>query len=250
MAKLTVRPKQTVAGIAKTNNISEEEFYLANPGVKTLRPGQVVKVPNAPYQLSNATNPFSGAGVGTGGTNTTGMSFGTAPKPITGNVFSYAPTGYNSYGTLNTLPKPSQTPTTNGFMAPAGYTNLTPSQSQNIPPSAGNVNLTPSQSQNIPTAQTTVSSTPTRPAGTYTGDPNDPNTAAWKAYWNYSAQNPSQTQTQSEAPRVMSRSEIWNMKAESRRKKMAKSAGDNQTGNSPVMPTAQPELVRSIVWGI
>lgn len=259
MAKLTVQPKQTVAGIAKTNNISEDEFYLANPGVKTLRPGQVVKVPNAPYQFtaqpSNATNPFSGAGVGTGGTNTTGMSFGNAPKPITGNAFSYAPTGYNSYGTLNTPPKPSQanfqTPTTNGFMAPAGYTNLTPSQSQNIPPSAGNVNLTPSQSQNIPTAQTTVSSAPTRPAGTYTGDPNDPNTAAWKAYWNYSAQNPSQTQTQSEAPRVMSRSEIWNMKADSRRKKMAKSAGDNQTNSGGIaMPTAQPELVRSIVWGI
>jgi len=286
MATRTVQPKQTVAGIAQTNNISEDQFYLANPGVKTLRPGQVVNVPKPfqftaqpqtanpfagtgvatggtnttgnsffnspansngavfsyaptgynsygtlntlPKPLSNATNPFSGAGVGTGGTNTTGMSFGTAPKPITGNVFSYAPTGYNSYGTLP----------------------LTPSQSQNIPPSAGNVNLTPSQSQNIPTAQTTVSSTPTRPAGTYTGDPNDPNTAAWKAYWNYSAQNPSQTQTQSEAPRVMSRSEIWNMKAESRRKKMAKSAGDNQTGNSPVMPTAQPELVRSIVWGI
>jgi len=264
MAKQKVQPKQTVATIAKTNNISEEDFYLANPGVKTLRPGQVVKVPNAPYQFtaqpSQNTNPFAGTGVATGGTNTTGNSFYNSPANSNANTFSYAPAGNNSYGTLNTPPKPPppsqanfQTPTTNGFTAPAGYTNLTPSQSQNIPPSAGNVNLTPSQSQNIPTAQTTVSSVPTKPAGTYTGDPNDPNTAAWKAYWNFSAQNPSQAQgeSQGEAPRVMSRSEIWNMKANSRRKKMAKGeVRATSGGSSPAMPTAQPELVRSIVWGI
>ena len=241
MATRTVQPKQTVAGIAQTNNISEDQFYLANPGVKTLRPGQVVNVPK-PFQFTaqpQTANPFAGMGVATGGTNTTGNSFFNSPANSNGAVFSYAPAGNNSYGSLNT----------------PGYTNLTPSQSQNIPPSAGNTNLTPSQSQNIPTAQTSVSNVPAKPAGTYTGDPNDPNTAAWKAYWNYSAENPSTTQTQGDAPRVMSRSEIWNMKADSRRKKMAKSAGDDQTGNggggfSPAMPTAQPELVRSIVWGI
>ncbi len=283
MATRTVQPKQTVASLAKTNNISEDDFYLANPGVKTLRPGQVVKVPRPPS--------FTGAGVGTGGTNTTGNSFGNSPSGTNGSAFSYAPAGYNSYASP---PKPptfqgagvgygGQNNTTgNGFgntgnglpqpassfsYAPAGYNsyaqpqiagnnNLTPSQSQNIPPSAGNTNLTPSQSQNIPTAQVPASSTPAKPAGTYTGDPNDPNTAAWKAYWNYSAQNPSQTQSQgqSEAPRVMSRSEIWNMKADSRRKKAAKGDNGNQSsgggGNSPAMPTAQPQLVRSIVWGI
>jgi len=261
MATRTVQPKQTVTEIAKTNNISEDQFYLANPGVKTLRPGQVVNVPK-PFQFTaqpQTVNPFAGAGAGTGGTNTTGNSFYNSPSNSNGAAFSYAPSGYNSYGSLNNpvIKPPSQanfqTPTTNGFTAPAGYTSLTPSQSQNIPPSAGNTNLTPSQSQNIPTAQTPASTVPAKPAGTYTGDPNDPNTAAWKAYWNYSAENPSTTQAQGDAPRVMSRSEIWNMKADSRRKKMAKSAGDDQTNsgsNTPVMPTAQPQLVRSIVWGI
>lgn len=253
MAKQTVKPKQTVASLAKTNNILEDDFYLANPGVKTLRPGQVVKIPKiTTFQFGQA---------GTGGTNTTGNSFYNSPSNSNGATFSYAPAGNNSYASLNTpvVQPPSQanfqTPTTNGFTAPAGYTNLTPSQSQNIPPSAGNVNLTPSQSQNIPTAQTSVSSVPAKPAGVYTGDPNDPNTAAWKAYWNYSAQNPSTVQTQGDAPRVMSRSEIWNMKANSRRKKMAKSAGDDQSFSgsnapTPVTPVAQPTLVKSIVWGI
>jgi len=265
MATRTVQPKQTVAGIAQTNNISEDQFYLANPGVKTLRPGQVVNVPK-PFQFTaqpQTANPFAGMGVATGGTNTTGNSFFNSPANSNGAVFSYAPAGNNSYGSLNTPANSngavfSYAPAGNnsyGSLNTPGYTNLTPSQSQNIPPSAGNTNLTPSQSQNIPTAQTSVSNVPAKPAGTYTGDPNDPNTAAWKAYWNYSAENPSTTQTQGDAPRVMSRSEIWNMKADSRRKKMAKSAGDDQTGNggggfSPAMPTAQPELVRSIVWGI
>lgn len=254
MATRTVQPKQTVAGIAQTNNISEDQFYLANPGVKTLRPGQVVNVPKpATFQFTTQAgggtfqpgtpasrfNPLGSPATSTSSGFQTPTTNGFTAANSNGAVFSYAPAGNNSYGSLNT----------------PGYTNLTPSQSQNIPPSAGNTNLTPSQSQNIPTAQTSVSNVPAKPAGTYTGDPNDPNTAAWKAYWNYSAENPSTTQTQGDAPRVMSRSEIWNMKADSRRKKMAKSAGDDQTGNggggfSPAMPTAQPELVRSIVWGI
>lgn len=267
MATRTVQPKQTVASLARTNNISEDDFYLANPGVKTLRPGQVVRVPNPPrgfqtpttngFTAQPASNPFVGAGAGTGGTNFTGNSFYNDPAHSNGNTFSYAPAGNNSYASLNTpVVKPPtqanfQTPTTNGFTAPAGYTNLTPSQSQNIPPSAGNVNLTPSQSQNIPSSQPQTQVQPMRPAGTYTGDPNDPNTAAWKAYWNFSAQNPSTVQTQGDVPRVMSRSEIWNMKADSRRKKMAK--GDTQTSggfSGFSAPTAQNELVRSIVWGI
>ena len=249
MASYQVAQGDSLLTISNKTGVPYLELLAGNPGVQTVKPGQVI----------NVNSKFSGAGIGTGGTNTTGNSFGNTPARPSGNTFSYAPAGNNSYGSLNTPPPPSQanfqTPPTNGFNAPAGYTNLTPSQSQNIPPSAGNVNLTPSQSQNIPTA-TTTQSQPTKPAGTYTGDPNDPNTAAWKAYWNYSAQNPSQAQSQGQgnAPRVMSRSEIWNMKADSRRKKMAMSAGDNQTsgggGDSPATPVAQPDLIRNIVWGI
>jgi len=246
MASYQVAQGDSLLTISNKTGVPYLELLASNPGVQTVKPGQVI----------NVNSKFAGAGMGTGGTNTTGNSFGNTPTPQSGNTFSYAPAGNNSYGSLNTPPPPSQanfqTPTTNGFNAPAGYTNLTPSQSQNIPPSAGNVNLTPSQSQNIPTAQTTTQSQPAKPAGTYTGDPNDPNTAAWKAYWNYSAENPSQSQGQGDAPRVMSRSEIWNMKADSRRKKMAKSAGDDQTrgnGAGTIQPV-QPDLVRNIVWGI
>lgn len=281
MAKLTVQPKQTVAAIAKTNNISEDQFYLANPGVKTLRPGQVVRIPNPPqagFQTPTTNgftaqppkppvNPFAGAQAGTGGTNANGNGFYNSPSNSNGAAFSYAPAGYNSYASLNTpvVKPPSQanfqTPTTNGFTAPAGYTNLTPSQSQNIPPSAGYTDLTPSQSQptnQTPQTQTTQQSgIPPRPTGTYTGDPNDPNTAIWKARWDWEARNPELAREQAilsgayKPPTVMTRDQIWNMKANQRRRRMEQ--GDTQGGGfsgfSNAQP-AQPDLVRSIVWGI
>lgn len=61
---------------------------------------------------------------------------------------------------------------------------------------------------------------PARPQGTYTGDPNDPNTAAWKNYWNAAAANPSAYAPPPTAPKVMTRDEIWMMKHRARQKKM------------------------------
>lgn len=114
-----------------------------------------------------------------------------------------------------------QTPTTNGFVTP-GYTNLTPSQAQPIvQPSTGFQTPTSTTAFNQPLSNQPV----VRPEGVYTGNPNDPNTAAWKAYWNAAAENPASVPQTENAPRVMTRSEIWDMKAQSRRRRMAQEGG-------------------------
>lgn len=96
----------------------------------------------------------------------------------------------------------------------------------------------------------------------YTGDPKDPNTAKWKAYWNNVAQLGGDPNIPAAAPTVMTREEIWQMKAASRRKKMRGMSADEiapsggSGGYEPFQYSEQtqsyvPEtLVRSITWGI
>jgi hypothetical protein len=101
----------------------------------------------------------------------------------------------------------------------------------------------------------------------YTGDPNDPNTAAWQARWNWEAQNPVKAREEAirlglyTGPRVMTRDEIWNMKAEQRRRGMEAAEEDGQfdyggesyqydTGMYEGQPMNNVPLVRSITWGI
>jgi hypothetical protein len=82
---------------------------------------------------------------------------------------------------------------------------------------------------------------PPRPAGVYTGDPNDPNTQLWNNYWNASAANPAAAQAAAggggnAVPVVMTRDEIWEMKANSRRRKQAKGEGEGGGGQAPLPP--------------
>lgn len=253
----------TTALIAARNNIPEQDLLAANPGVVTVRPGQVVTIPPTGggnmYSPTPVTNPLQGsqAFVGAGSFN--------APSTNLGNYNSH----YNGF----------QTPTTNGFQSnqtqptirsaqanyrppqqtqsPAGYTNLTPSQSQNIPPS-GYTNLTPSQAAPVTPSQAqqaTQNVAPPRPTGVYTGDPNDPNTAAWKARWEWEARNPAESQNQAaqagltSAPRVMTRDEIWNMKAAQRRRQMVDQP-NNYNGSFQYNTSALSPLVRNITWSI
>ena len=64
-----------------------------------------------------------------------------------------------------------------------------------------------------------------RPQGIFTGDPkNNPNDAAWVNYWNYQAANPGPKAP----PVVMTKDQIWNMKAQARRRRKEEAQYDEQ----------------------
>lgn len=106
---------------------------------------------------------------------------------------------------------------------------------------------------------------PSRPAGVYTGNPNDPNTQLWKNYWNASAANPAAAQAAAgggsggggnNVPVVMTRDEIWEMKARSRRRKQEKGEGDGSGVSSfralPVIvnPTLGNDQNQNVSWRV
>lgn len=67
----------------------------------------------------------------------------------------------------------------------------------------------------------------------FTGDPiNNPNDAAWINYWNDQAAHP-----QAPAPRVMTKDQIWNVKAEQRRRKIRQ---NRESAAAQQAATAQP----------
>lgn len=87
MAKTIVKRGQTYSKLAKELMIPEEDLKRANPGVKTLKTGQILNKP---------TNRFNGQGV-TGGTNR-GATFEAQPENKGGNVLpSLAPVQTNPF---------------------------------------------------------------------------------------------------------------------------------------------------------
>jgi len=257
----------SILSISKKNNLPAEELLAANPGVVTVRPGQVIALPKTGggnmYSPTPVTNPFAGAGAKVG-VGTVGG------QPNLGNYN----TSYNGF----------QTPTTNGFKAPtpyAGYTGtagygmqgkpLTPSQVNFQTPTTNGFQapqqpylgassyLNPALK---PQEQTTQNTIPQRPTGTYTGDPQDPNTALWKARWDWEARNPIQARDQAialglqAAPTVMTRDQIWQMKADQRRRQAASAEQDGTQYNQPAYQYdtradgSNAPLVRNIIWGI
>lgn len=125
-----------------------------------------------------------------------------------------------------------------------------------------NANFTTGQVPLSPDERNGKNTVPARPATPFTGDPLDPNTDVWRAYWNATAALGYDPNAPTPAPYVMTREEIWQMKAASRRKKLAGMSSDelgggggggsyapyqySETNQSPI---AEP-LVRSITWGI
>ena len=71
----------------------------------------------------------------------------------------------------------------------------------------------------------TNSTKPPMPTGIYTGG-DSANDRAWRNYWNYQAANPSPKPPP--PPKVMTRDEIWNMKANQRRRRMAQEQEQGQ----------------------
>lgn len=100
----------------------------------------------------------------------------------------------------------------------------------------------------------------------YTGDPKDPNTQKWKDYWNEMARlqatNPEAYAAIVGAPpppKVMTLEEIWQMKAEQRRRAMDAAAEDGAGYSSPTTydyggyadplnTYAYPDAVRQLIW--
>ncbi|TXI10480.1 MAG: LysM domain-containing protein [Polynucleobacter sp.] len=263
------RQAQAAAGdtpisIAKANNIPVEDLLAANPGVVTVRPGQVLAVPKPssgefmPSSVPQQNNPFAGSqamvGAGTvggqpnlGNYNTPYNGFQTpttsgfkAPTPYAGY------TGTAGYGGVGTVKPPAsqvnfQTPPTIGFQAPQQpYLGASSYLNPAIRP---------------PTQQTTAPATPMFPTDAngnpipYTGNPNDPNTQAWKNYWNASARAGVDLAGRISTPKVMTREQIWEMKAAQRRRQSANTSPGSFSYDTRE-PMVNPELVRQITWGI
>ena len=296
MPKIT--PKQTLIKISKDNNIPLKTLQAANPGVVTVKTGQVIKLPKLDRNLVGAT-------AGAGATITpAGRIY--APE----NVFRNALTSTGSYianqsgfnPTLppgrgnNIIPNGQGTNTnvpTGSFISGSGAVNIprTPTETFNETRFITNRNSTgantvtavdprlnpvrgaapgyrnsvvvgqTSANQNQATGQATVQLAAPRPVNpdgstpVFTGNPDDPNTKKWKDYWNNVAAIGGDPNIPAAAPVVMTREEIWLMKAEARRRR---GAADGHTGggglSAPYQYSEQTqsyipeELARSITW--
>lgn len=209
------------------------------------------------YGANLPKNLFNGQ-VGVGGINQT---------PSTPNLGVYNNSPYMGFQTPTSSTysgryEPNRAAFT-GTMTPQGFRTPTSTTPFNIPPpytgtagywGAYNANqnaftgtMTP-EGFRTPTSTTPFKSKQAqRPQGTFTGDPNDPNTQKWIDYWNAAAANPNSVQPPNQgggeggqAPRVMSRSEIWEMKAEQRRRRNAEEAWDLESGGG-YDPTPPPK---------
>lgn len=275
MAKVKIIKGDTLTSVSVKKNVSVDALKALNPGVKTVKAGQVINVPKnygddipAPKQVVKTT-PTS---IQSGGMLSPDKIVPGAPAP-SGFIPAYR------YGQQQTvIPKPAAS----AYTGTAGYWGaynqpnvqsggmLSPDKNpvvrQPYLGAAGYLNpvyQTPQNTQptNVPTASTVKLTSP-RPTGVFTGDPNDPNTAAWRAYWNNVAQLGGDPNIPAAAPTVMTREEIWQMKAASRRRKMRGMSADELApsggysgGYEPFQYTENQQfsnepLVRSITWGI
>lgn len=260
MAKVKIIKGDTLTSVSVKKNVSVDALKALNPGVKTVKAGQVINVPKnygddipAPKQVVKTTP----ASIQSGGMLSPDKIVPGTPAPV-----GYLPTyGYGQQQTV--IPKPAAS----AYTGTAGYWGAYNQPRQPYLGAAGYLNpayQTPQNTQptNVPTASTVKLTNP-RPAGAFTGDPNDPNTAAWRAYWNNVAQIGGDPNIPAAAPTVMTREEIWQMKAASRRRKMRGMSADELApsggysgGYEPFQYSEQtqsyiPEtLVRSITWGI
>lgn len=318
MPKVKIIKGDTLTQVSVKKNVSLNALKSLNPGVKTVKAGQVIRVPkpdrpdrpqlqsllsggvnpasvNLPNIIPNFNQPFQQFQQPfQGQTQQPGVIsnplVGTSavmprvnPNPIRGNIQSGGMLSPDkivpAYGQHQTvIPKPAAS----AYTGTAGYWGaynqpnvqsggmLSPDKNpvvrQPYLGAAGYLNpvyQTPQNTQptNVPTASTVKLTSP-RPTGVFTGDPNDPNTAAWRAYWNNVAQLGGDPNIPAAAPTVMTREEIWQMKAASRRRKMSGMSADELApsggysgGYEPFQYTENQQfsnepLVRSITWGI
>lgn len=333
MPKIT--PKQTLIKISKENNIPLKTLQAANPGVVTVKTGQVIKLPKLDRNVAGAgalpaNRSLAGATAGAGVAITPANRI-YAPE----NIFRNALTSTGNYitnqsGFNPTLPAGN----TNPNLAPAPMVNTNVGGAVNIPrtptetfnetrfitnrnstgattggtlrgagpgqrnplilgqgnTSAGAFSTTvtavdprldpvrganpgyrnsvvvgqtsANQAANQAAGQATVQLAAPRPVNpdgstpVFTGNPDDPNTKKWRDYWNNVAALGGDPNIPAAAPVVMTREEIWLMKAEARRRR---GAADGHTGGGGGLPAPYQyseqtqsyipeELARSITW--
>lgn len=227
------------------------QALLANNGIKTLTAGQTIKVPTG--------GGLSGDKQGQLGIPKTNGGFIVNNNPLLNQPKTQAQGSFVSgSGKVNTaapnvIPQNVPTNVTNsGVMSPTGTFTSTQQTSNihNQVPIFGQV-TTGQLQQQLQTQQpvTTQPATPQRPQGVYTGNPNDPTTAQWKDYWNWQAANP---QLVPKAPPVvMTRDQVWNMKAAQRRRENGKDGGVDsyQPYVQPVLPVYEPFYGNNVTQG-
>jgi hypothetical protein len=217
----TMNVFQSAADVLMGRNTPGSMFYdnSGNSGVAVSRGNATMSTPgkggNVNPMLVPVQNGFAGVQTGAGAVG--------APNNVNLGLYNNSP--YNGFQTPVTngftarntfyqnVQAPFQTPPTNGFMAPAQTSGMLSGDKQ------GQVNSTTTA------AGTPNLGQPPRPEGTY--NPNNKDTAAqWKAYWNWEAANPQAAAAialaegrLSSAPVVMTREQIWQMKAAQRRKR-------------------------------
>lgn len=249
--KYIVKAQDNPLTLAKQFETSPQAL-LQNNGIKSLTAGQTIKVP---FQTP-ATNGF-----------TAPPKDPKAPFPVSTNPFvnntsvnTQAQGSFVSGGGQVNLNAPRPPVNVNvGNVTNGGYIEqngayVSTQQQTNVHaqvPIFGQITSAQLQQQIAQqNAQYSQPQTPQRPQGVYTGNPNDPNTAAWKNYWNYSAQHPELRPAA--APVVMTRDQVWNMKAAQRRQRGAEDGGGGvsyQPYLQPVQPVYEPFLGNNIVQG-
>lgn len=213
-------------GFNVPTNIPTPFGTFQTPGASVNIPGTTIRTP-IPQPALQAANAFRQAGNVASGMMTLpgqlpGMALNAAGQMLQGAGFGFTP---------NIDPRSGQRVNNNvlGSMIDPRQALMNQYAGRSSSYSAtAQQGLTPSQAQNLPSVYTPPAQamTPQRPQGTYTGNPQgNANDAAWVNYWNWQAANPSQVTPQ--APQVMTKSQIWEMK---KRARVAKREQEQQEG--------------------
>jgi len=238
--KYIVQEKDNPLTLAKKFEMSPQTL-LANNGIKTLTVGQTLKVPT--------NGSLSGDKQGKLEKGQTNGPFVVNQNPLFKNNTTQAQGSFVSgSGKVNLaqMPRSGNIPqniTNGGYIAQNGAYVSTQQQTNihNQVPIFGQVTTNQLQQQIQQERAQAAPQIPVRPQGIYTGDPNDPNTAQWKNYWNWQAANPNLVPKA--APIVMTRDQVWNMKAAQRRRE---GGGGNV---DPYQPYYEPFYGNNVVQG-
>lgn len=240
--KYIVQEKDNPLTLAKKFEMSPQAL-LANNGIKTLTAGQTIKVPT--------NGGLSGDKQGQLQKEKTNGPFVVNQNPLLKTNTTQAQGSFVSgSGKVNLaqMPRSGNIPqniTNGGYIAQNGAYVSTQQQTNihNQVPIFGQVTTNQLQQQIQQEKAQAVPQIPARPQGVYTGDPSDPNTAQWKNYWNWQAANPNLVPKA--APIVMTRDQVWNMKAAQRRRE-----GGSGNGNvDPYQPYYEPFYGNNVVQG-
>ena len=238
--KYVVRKQDNPLTLAAKFETSPQAL-LANNGIKSLTAGQTIKVP------TNGT--LSGDKQGQLQKEKVNGPFVVNTNPLFTKEKIQAQGSFVSGSgqvNLTQMPRNGNIPTniTNGGYIAQNGQYVSTQQQTNIhtqAPIFGQITTNQLQQQIQAEKQLQAAQTPqipARPQGVFTGNPNDPNTTAWRNYWNWQAANPNLVPKA--APIVMTRDQVCNMKAAQRRRENGKGGGQETVSYQPYLQPVQP----------